>query len=1023
MRHVIYFLFVLSLIAYATPMSSQDIYKELLQLNKDAPLEEVIAKVNKYKSEFTTQEKWDSLGELFVTFASIYDKNFGTDKGLESIVEGEEYLKEYIPETSEPYCNVLLYKSRLLNYKNRLAESEALTKNLISITSENGYDKIHARSVVEHANSFLRQEKNKKATEIALDALNLEAIKKDSMFLAINYRVLASAYSNLQQIDKAKQYIFSGLELNKQLYGDISERVAFNYHNIAQIYRSESDFLNAHKYALMALNVRRQVASKTGRYHLVGNQYHNLGLSYLDLGEYDLAEEYFALGLKLANEDYYSFRVFVSYIGLTVAELNRSNYKKAKEYNDHVIKIITQLRKKYSLAHLHAISHRIEILKGTEEYDEAYSLGKLFIEKMKMHEEEDKSETIIVYGYLSELALLNNDTLSSVQYLDEFERKTKEFYVPGHSRTQMMLHKKLELIYKIHGVGDKLNNVLFEILSIGKGEKINTKFTNVVPNRIMYRIIETWSEIQKENLENGIITIDEYKNYVLDIESYLENHLITIRSNSRLSKEGQNLKSLYLPLITDAANRNSTELLIYIEKVKSLITRVLLQNQMIERKNDDLEIIDALKENLKITQDTFDLEVYGQIVDQMENFHTYKDSLYQTDKGAYIKRFGVNNWDLKDLNKIIDPDEALIEYMQIDSSLFLAVFSRDEHEIFKIDFNKVDTLLSKYLKSKDQSKAKELYDLILPGKIKDKYQKWLVLPDHKLNFINFEELVNHEGKYLLMDKTIRYGYSASILQYQKLLSETNNPNSGILSLTPGFADELKEIYKDDVDSTWQFFLQQPFLINLANNISELKSSVSLTDRDATENHFKEMSSDYKILHFGTHGLLDHESPLFSRLVLAKDTIEDGYLNVYEIYGQNLNAELAVLSACNSGQGKLESSDGIVSLTQAFTHAGSPSVLMTLWEVDEKSTSEILAIFYENLVKGQKKSIALRNAKREFLSNSSYQLNDPYYWAGLVVIGNDDPIFTQGNLSLSWLIWISIGLIVIFLSLFLIRKAT
>jgi CHAT domain-containing protein len=186
------------------------------------------------------------------------------------------------------------------------------------------------------------------------------------------------------------------------------------------------------------------------------------------------------------------------------------------------------------------------------------------------------------------------------------------------------------------------------------------------------------------------------------------------------------------------------------------------------------------------------------------------------------------------------------------------------------------------------------------------------------------------------------------------------------------------------------------LINLSEQIKSIRHSESLIEERASESNYKDKSKDYRIIHFGTHGLLNEKSPLFSKLVLVKDSIEDGYLHIYEIYGQNLNAELAVLSACNSGKGKVESSDGIVSLTQAFTHAGCPSVLMTLWEVDEKSTSEILALFYDNLQNGQRKSEALRNAKLSFLENASFQYQDPYYWAGLVVIGNDTPIFTASS---------------------------
>jgi CHAT domain-containing protein len=141
--------------------------------------------------------------------------------------------------------------------------------------------------------------------------------------------------------------------------------------------------------------------------------------------------------------------------------------------------------------------------------------------------------------------------------------------------------------------------------------------------------------------------------------------------------------------------------------------------------------------------------------------------------------------------------------------------------------------------------------------------------------------------------------------------------------------------------------------------------------------------------------------MFSKLIFAKDSIEDGYLHTYEIFGQNLNADLAVLSACNSGNGTLVSGEGVLSMAHAFTHAGCPSVLMTKWDVDEKSTSTILNHFYENLRAGKSKSEALRDAKLTFLENSPAVLHDPYYWAGLVLIGDDSALFDKPWYS-SWI---------------------
>jgi len=153
-------------------------------------------------------------------------------------------------------------------------------------------------------------------------------------------------------------------------------------------------------------------------------------------------------------------------------------------------------------------------------------------------------------------------------------------------------------------------------------------------------------------------------------------------------------------------------------------------------------------------------------------------------------------------------------------------------------------------------------------------------------------------------------------------------------VTPGFAQSLKDSYlegasDEEIDSSWLTFLQQPFLINLASTLASVKTSKSLTDSQATESGYKAHSSNYRIIHFGTHGILDDKSPLFSKLIFAKDKEEDGYLHTYEIYGQNLNADLAVLSACQTGKGKWSDGEGVISLAHGFTYAGCPSVVMSM----------------------------------------------------------------------------------------------
>ena len=158
-------------------------------------------------------------------------------------------------------------------------------------------------------------------------------------------------------------------------------------------------------------------------------------------------------------------------------------------------------------------------------------------------------------------------------------------------------------------------------------------------------------------------------------------------------------------------------------------------------------------------------------------------------------------------------------------------------------------------------------------------------------------------------------------------------------------------------------------------------------------------------------MIDNNSPLFSSLIMTKDTVEDGYLHAFEIYSKKIDAELVVLTACETGKSNANIGEGIVSLAHAFTYAGCPATLMTLWSVDEKSTAYIIDHFYDYLMDGDKKSEALKKAKIDFLESANLQERAPYYWAGIVLIGDDSPLFESSIDKMWWLLIIAILLVI------------
>jgi len=173
------------------------------------------------------------------------------------------------------------------------------------------------------------------------------------------------------------------------------------------------------------------------------------------------------------------------------------------------------------------------------------------------------------------------------------------------------------------------------------------------------------------------------------------------------------------------------------------------------------------------------------------------------------------------------------------------------------------------------------------------------------------------------------------------------------------------------------------------NENKLKAKV-LLHNDANEKAIKSDELEkYKVLHLATHGFVNSERPELSGLLLAQDTTggEDGVLYSGEIYNLKLNANLVVLSACETGLGKIQKGEGIIGLTRALLYAGAKNIIVSLWQVADESTSNLMVDFYKNSLEYRgmhSYSGALRNAKLKMISEEKYA--HPLFWAPFILIG-------------------------------------
>jgi CHAT domain-containing protein/tetratricopeptide (TPR) repeat protein len=257
-----------------------------------------------------------------------------------------------------------------------------------------------------------------------------------------------------------------------------------------------------------------------------------------------------------------------------------------------------------------------------------------------------------------------------------------------------------------------------------------------------------------------------------------------------------------------------------------------------------------------------------------------------------------------------------------------------------------------------------------------------IVPHGVLHYLTFAALTDGQ-RYLIDDYVLTTLPSASALPFiqenarrsitsGQLPLILGNPTSGHYDATASFATE-----RDGLRPL-------PFAEKEAQAIAALYSVEPLIGKDATEGAVRGRASGAGILHLAAHGFYNPVAPLSSLIALAPDEANDGWLTVGEVYGLDLSrADLVVLSACQTNLGELSAGDELVGLTRAFIFAGTPTVVASLWSVEDESTALLMERFYAHLRDGMGKAEALRQAQLEVRE----KYPNPYYWAGFVLSGD------------------------------------
>jgi CHAT domain-containing protein len=437
----------------------------------------------------------------------------------------------------------------------------------------------------------------------------------------------------------------------------------------------------------------------------------------------------------------------------------------------------------------------------------------------------------------------------------------------------------------------------------------------------------------------------------------------------------------------------------FFEKSRAVILNDLLAEQRGQTNSDMLELSRARKKVNLLEREVLKIDSSADAATEKQK--ELLDSRHQLDQlmqavksrnPLYYQNFlDPNQTTLKDIDKkILNDHQALLEIYEGSQAVYALLITRQHTYFNKIDKTEYDNLARLYMMllsnpellnsraNEFQMTSNHLYKIIFKntavpaGRI-------IISPDGI--YFPFEALVTNNSKpgspvYFIQDHAVSYAYSA-----RYLMNDFNNNEDKKSGTVLGFAP-VHYPYAASLD---------PLLgsdISLGKVESYFDKGQTLVEGKASRNNFLKQFSNYSVIQLYTHASdsSDRKEPVIY--------FSDSSLYLSELIQESRpSTKLAVISACNTGTGKLYLGEGVFSFNRAFASIGIPASIINLWAVDSKSTYQLTELFYKYLAQGMTTDLALQSAKLEFIGNSGKEQTLPYYWAAVILVGKSDAIMS------------------------------
>lgn len=820
-------------------------------------------------------------------------------------------------------------------------------------------DPFHAKSLAENTLVFINNEladqdilRARCLTLLGLSNLNLgrndDALEslllaesnfteEDSDAKAKCLDALGQVYNNNENKQLATQYLEQAFKMRRKLFGPQSIEVANSYNNLGQVFL-KSDPLQAIIYFNRAKAIFETELGNDSRRALRASL--NIAFANIEQEEYDEA-------LNILNE-----------VRLIYGSTYQGNHPN-KAYIQSIIGRVFLKKNEYEKALLNqreALQIYISLF-GEKHPDVAntyYQIGEIYQLKSEFKTSAEFYQRAI-YANLPEQV-----------FTDLYDLPKLENYFNGDILLTTLQGKAIAL-EALHF--EKSLNVKDLVGAIDTYKKCDDLITAIRRKRLNEQDKLRLGQIAKEVYENGIQLA-----LILSEQSFnKKKHLETAFDFCERSKS-----SVLLEAITES-------------KAKKFAGIPQEQIQLEDSLKDEISF---LEQQLAQQEDGGNQEMKDLLFSYQNAYRSYISNLEVNYPEYYKLKYDHTIATIASVQEHLSQGTAMLSYFLGEDDIYTFIVTQKSVKAVRKskseDFNKLTSGLRNAIKYNSKSAfyktAKSLYSLLIP-ELSSSINELVILPDGILGTLPFEAFVDpsdesenyKETMFLIKKYHVSYDYSATL--FNERISDEEQINPEILLIAP-ISFETNELQMATLPGSEKEIDEIRYLFMGSN----CGTKVCLGNEASEANFKKENLGKYRYLHFATHGFVNESEPALSRIFLKPGEDEDGSLYTGEIYNLNIDADLVTLSACETGLGKVAKGEGIVGLSRALQYAGANNIIVSLWQVADASTAQMMIEFYKYNLNNEHHgyNAALRKAKLSLLNTDEY--SRPYFWAPFILVG-------------------------------------